>query len=379
MKKIVSFIIALIIVISGLSTVQAVEVGCCEIRNVPDNGIIIFENKTSEECEYVKNINKHSIFYDDKRASEDKKSCVSGLGTSPTPTGPSTMTAPLLQVSIPGFEGFSDVQCDEEADTPCEIPWLSQYIKAIYNYGLLILGILAVIMMMIGGFMRVTAAGNREQINQGNGYLKGAILGAVLAFCSYMILFLVNPNLVIWRPIAVSYIAHIDLPEIDLSKSAEELGISQTELNTLRGQNPYQDGCGNIQRCEQYGNTQPPGLVKVAPEYGNVYLKPEVYEAFKRALNCVDPGKIKFTITDGWRSAAAQIDVKRRKPTLAATPCCSNHGGGLAMDLAVGGGGQMTWSYNDSSGLTRCMNQNGIHAELKSKPNEPWHWSPTGR
>lgn len=80
-------------------------------------------------------------------------------------------------------------------------------------------------------------------------------------------------------------------------------------------------------------------------------------------------------LTDTYRSYAAQVDVRRRKPSLAAVPGTSNHGLGLAVDLCGG-------IENFGTAEHRWMQQ---HAPLfgfyhpawaqagGSKP-EPWHW-----
>jgi len=344
-----------------------------------------FENKEGAQCpanKYAGNQNPYPDNNCSGTKNGDQICCCTKSPNNKTTTQTVSVTEqskpllPDLSVSVPGLGKFSETKCK---DGLCETPWIAEYIEALYNYSIIIVGLLAVIVMMIGGVIWLTAGGNQERIGQGKGFIKGGVLGLTIAICSYLILYIINPKLTILSPINVQYTNKEDLPEFDLSKSAEELGISQTELNQLRGANPFQEGCGNIEKCKQFGDTKPAGLVKVDSKYGNVYLKAEVYESFKKAQNCVNPNQVMFTITDGWRSAAAQIDVKKRKPNLAARPCCSNHGSGSAMDLARGSGGQMSWDYNNSSGLTKCMNQFGLKAELKSKPNEPWHWSPSGK
>lgn len=319
------------------------------------------------------------------KASPDNKSCIPNATTNATTAVKqevsSKCTLPVLSVSIPGFTNFSAIPTDPTA--PCGSNWLAEYIKALYKYSIIVIGILAVIVMMIGGIMWLTAGGNKERISEAMKLIKGGIMGIIIALCSYALLFILNPNLTVLSPINVKYVANEMLPDLDLSKSAEELGISQTDLTELRGENPYQAGCGNIEKCKQFGSTQPPGLVKVDSEYGTGLVKPSSYEAFKKAVTCVDKDKKKFKINEGWRSAAGQIDVKKRKPTMAATPCCSNHGSGEAMDLGTRiGDGTMSWEYNTSSGFEKCANQNGLFAKMNpklgSKKNEPWHFSPTG-
>lgn len=69
-----------------------------------------------------------------------------------------------------------------------------------------------------------------------------------------------------------------------------------------------------------------------------------------------------FGITDGWRSYDAQVALKKKKPTLAATPGRSVHGLGLASDLKLS-----TAQYN-------WLKQNGSKFGIINLPGETWHW-----
>jgi hypothetical protein len=83
--------------------------------------------------------------------------------------------------------------------------------------------------------------------------------------------------------------------------------------------------------------------------------------------------KVDLGITDSYRSYAAQVDVKRRKPNLAATPGKSNHGWGLAFDMSFGS--------NQNSPGYKWMTQNASKFGFKGplqKPFEPWHWEYKG-
>jgi hypothetical protein len=80
-------------------------------------------------------------------------------------------------------------------------------------------------------------------------------------------------------------------------------------------------------------------------------------------------------ITDSYRSLAAQIDVYRRKPGLAAHPGYSNHGWGLALDLCGGlqtaGSPQDVWMHENAEQF------GWIHpawAEPSGSKPEAWHW-----
>lgn len=83
-------------------------------------------------------------------------------------------------------------------------------------------------------------------------------------------------------------------------------------------------------------------------------------------------------LTDSYRSLAAQIDVRRRKPGLAAIPGTSNHGWGQAVDLCSPGGGQ--WVVGSDYDVWMHQHAGGfgwVHpdwAEPNGSKPEPWHW-----
>jgi D-alanyl-D-alanine carboxypeptidase len=100
---------------------------------------------------------------------------------------------------------------------------------------------------------------------------------------------------------------------------------------------------------------------------------PAAADAFSAMRQAAAADGVKLSVTDSYRSYAAQVDVKRRKPNLAATPGKSNHGWGLAFDMSFGS--------NRNSKEFQWMQQNagkfGFSGPLPN-PNEPWHWTYTG-
>lgn len=85
-------------------------------------------------------------------------------------------------------------------------------------------------------------------------------------------------------------------------------------------------------------------------------------------------------ITDSYRSYAEQVDVKRRKPGLAAPAGTSQHGWGLAVDLCGGvqsdGTAANNWLRNNA-GRFRFFHPSWANAG-GSGPYEPWHWEFSG-
>ena len=80
-------------------------------------------------------------------------------------------------------------------------------------------------------------------------------------------------------------------------------------------------------------------------------------------------------VTDTYRSYAAQVDVKARKPTLAATPGTSNHGLGLAVDLC---GGIDSFGTLQHQWMQQHAPLFGFYHPSWAQPGgskpEPWHW-----
>lgn len=75
------------------------------------------------------------------------------------------------------------------------------YIMAIYKFGLWTIGIAALLMITIGGFMYLTSAGNTSQTGKAKGIIYDAIAGIILALSSWLLLYVINPDLVRIQPL----------------------------------------------------------------------------------------------------------------------------------------------------------------------------------
>lgn len=78
------------------------------------------------------------------------------------------------------------------------------YIKAIYKYAIGVVGIVAAVVLMIGGIMWLTAGGNQTRIGEAKAYIGASLSGLLLALTSFMILATVNPKLVQFNPLDVT-------------------------------------------------------------------------------------------------------------------------------------------------------------------------------
>ncbi len=73
---------------------------------------------------------------------------------------------------------------------------LGQCIADIYKVSLTLVGIVAFVQIVVGGFLLLTAAGNTNKTGEAMNRIKNAVLGIVLLFSSYIILKTINPDLV---------------------------------------------------------------------------------------------------------------------------------------------------------------------------------------
>ncbi len=71
-----------------------------------------------------------------------------------------------------------------------------QYLQLAYEYTAGLIGIIAVVVIMAGGLMWVSAAGNEQKISTAKEIIIGAVTAVVIIVLSYAILVFINPRLV---------------------------------------------------------------------------------------------------------------------------------------------------------------------------------------
>lgn len=103
---------------------------------------------------------------------------------------------PQIEIPNSGISGKTSLSGAPNADGVVTSNLLGVYIKAIYNYGLSVAGILAAIVMMAGGIMWLTSGGDSGQVSKAKSFIGGSLVGLFLLFGTYIILNTVNPLLV---------------------------------------------------------------------------------------------------------------------------------------------------------------------------------------
>jgi hypothetical protein len=129
---------------------------------------------------------------------------------------------------------------------------LVKYLSAFFVYFVGIVGILAVVMMMYGGYHYIVAAGNPSKMTQGKEIISGAMIGLTLALVSFLLLGTINPSLVNFRGILPLYVAERLQPFATITgqPSAATTGCqaeAKQLLQSPRVSFPYRSTCASVQ------------------------------------------------------------------------------------------------------------------------------------
>ena len=72
----------------------------------------------------------------------------------------------------------------------------SVFISNLYKFGIWTVGICALIMIVIGGYMYAASGGNNASMEKAKGFITDALVGLILALLAYLILYIINPKLI---------------------------------------------------------------------------------------------------------------------------------------------------------------------------------------
>ncbi len=77
-----------------------------------------------------------------------------------------------------------------------ENAYLPNYLRFIFNLGIGIVGMSALVMLSIGGFTYITSAGNNANAETAKRIIRDALVGVIMAFFAWLLLYVINPDLV---------------------------------------------------------------------------------------------------------------------------------------------------------------------------------------
>lgn len=292
---------------------------------------------------------------------------------------------PQLSVPIPGLNLTSDANtlrvCAECGEAVSEgekcpedkcarwtytIPWLGEYIYSFYKWAVSVIAILAVLIIVYSAFNMVTAAGNASKIQSAESSLWAAIIGLFLILIVHQILAMVDPRLVVLKPIVIGSIEKTPYEFLGY------LDDSPMEANSLQ--------CAQESDLSLINDS--PNIVFTSTQ-SVPKLRKETAAKLKLAAQKLFASKnMKLQVNNAFRTMEEQISLCNdgRERNLASCPpkssgksckevACNDcpHTLGYGVDVACQG---KNARENDSCGLTAIMREVGF-CQLAS---EAWHF-----
>ncbi len=146
----------------------------------------------------------------------------------------------VLGVTIPNLQ-FSPPPTQVDTEGNIYIPWLAEYIKALYNFLVVALSIVAVVMIIVAGTQIIASAGGPAKA-AGYKRITQAVIGLLLAWGSYFIMYTINPNLTSFQPLKIAFVEKKDITGV------EEVGpsISKSEILAIIDQVSSESG---VDKC----------------------------------------------------------------------------------------------------------------------------------
>jgi hypothetical protein len=108
------------------------------------------------------------------------------------------LLVPQVGLALVPAEGTTRNACSSAPPPPgsTSTPSLAKCVTQIYRWALGASAILALLMMIFGGYLVMTAGGNAQNSAKGKDYIMSAVVGMGLLFGAYIILNTINPDLV---------------------------------------------------------------------------------------------------------------------------------------------------------------------------------------
>ena len=136
-----------------------------------------------------------------------------------------------LGVSIGGVSKISGATREDGA---VSVPFIGQYVNIVYRYMVGIVLIVAIVMVVYGGFRYLTGA-TSGNVSKGKEIIRDALIGMLLTLGAYVILNTINPATVSFEPLRISQISRglsdWELEELEADASAS-LGSAGAGLYT---------------------------------------------------------------------------------------------------------------------------------------------------
>ena len=142
---------------------------------------------------------------------------------------PAQIALTRLQIPLVTLQPFTVPFRTTEGDREfLIIDFLAQYLAAVYKFLVSVVGVIAGIMIVYAGFKWLTAGGSPDKISDAKRKIADASVGLILVLGSYIILMIINPDLVVFQPLRVEQIEKIELEPPGAGEEIRETGTWTT-------------------------------------------------------------------------------------------------------------------------------------------------------
>ncbi len=191
------------------------------------------------------------------------------------------ISTPVNKISIPGLT-YSEPQVTvENGVTYQHLPYIGNYIVAIYKYLVLALSIIAVVMVIVSGLTWMTSGGNSAQIEAVKERIGKALIGLLITVGSYTMLYLINPDLVAFKNLKVRYITQEPLPYVeggDTEVGSSDLAVIQADGTFAPPTDTYCPKSGGVAAIPKIVESL---REKVVYRYGGKHWRKPPYSEYK--------------------------------------------------------------------------------------------------
>ncbi len=270
---------------------------------------------------------------------------------------------PQPRVNIPG------VEYTEGADIPVEtsasgqrtylyIPFIGEFFRSIYQFGIGLIGLTATIMIIISGAQWITSAGSADRITSAKKRMLGAITGLIIAVSSYTLLYAINPQLVTFRSLKILYVEEEPAPEPEITHvvypNGGKMSITDSSGNKIVIDKP--GWTRETFHCPSAQSTPPTGVMPKTEtdtfrcEKGmedTFTIRKDLQDAVCKAAENLHKQGYTLIVRGSYRSFAKQVELwcqdglasypdPATRNKFYAVPGYSRHGHGVAIDVNLG-------------------------------------------
>lgn len=146
----------------------------------------------------------------------------------------------VFQIPIGKLVGLTTVDCSSGT---CQIPFIAQYVTAVYTYGLSVAGILGVLVLMAAGLLWLVSGGDSSKITRAKQLIFGSATGLLLLVGLSLFLSFINPDLIKTKTIDLEYINRI---EIEGDNNSPTVSMDTSSISSILGVNCGKDSVSQI-------------------------------------------------------------------------------------------------------------------------------------